>query len=107
MSNVFSSVWLLPLLEKPYEAVALNLPDAIRALRIERALPTEIALRQLLVTALESHSEYWVGLALQWLEQGFPQDPKLTELLMHCSESRTLPQSDCHKARRLASRTKN
>lgn len=107
MSNAFSYVWLLPLLEKPYEAVALDLPGAIGALRIKRALPTEIALRQLLVTALESHSEYWAGLALQWLEQGFPQDPKLTELLMHCSESRTLSQSDRHKARRLASRAQN
>jgi hypothetical protein len=62
---------LLPLLEKPFETAALDLPDAIRVLGEKYTLPADIALRSLVITALRSHSEYWSGLALKWLEDAF------------------------------------
>jgi len=41
MNEEFSYVWLLPLLEKPFETAALDLPDAASALSKNiRYLPT-------------------------------------------------------------------
>ncbi|TWC06432.1 MULTISPECIES: hypothetical protein [unclassified Pseudomonas] len=102
MSDEFSYVWLLPLLEKPFEVAALDLPDAVKTLGIKYTLPTEIALQPLVVTALASHSKYWAGLALRWLEEGFPLDLELSQLLAHCAENRALPQSHRHRACKLA-----
>lgn len=104
MSNEFSYVWLFPLLEKPFEAAAIELPDAVRILQKKYTLPAEISLQPLVLTALVSHSEYWAGLALQWLEDGFPLDFELTETLAFCAENKAIPQSLRHKARRLAHR---
>lgn len=107
MNDEFSYVWLLPLLEKPFETAALDLPDAVRALGKKYTLPTEIALQPLVITALTSQSEYWAGLALKWLEDGFPIDFELTGLLAHCAENQTLSQSRRHRARRLAYRKRS
>lgn len=68
----FSYVWLLPLLEKPFATAALDLPEAVSALSEKYTLPTGIALQPLVITALTSDSDYWTGLALKWLEDGFP-----------------------------------
>lgn len=103
MIEEFSYVWLLPLLEKPLETAALDLPAAVRALS-EYTLPADITLQPLVITALTSHSEYWPGLALKWLEDGFPMDVELTAVLAHCVEDKTLSQSDRHRARRLVGR---
>ncbi|WP_246226477.1 hypothetical protein [Pseudomonas atagonensis] len=104
MTLRFSYVWLLPLLEKPYDAVKLDLPAAIAALKIKSALPVDISLRQLLVTALESDSEYWSGLAIKWLDDGFPIDHNLSALLLQCASRKVLSQSARHKAFSLARR---
>ncbi|MCQ3032650.1 hypothetical protein NLO88_18525 [Pseudomonas syringae] len=104
MNEDFSYVWLLPLLEKPFETAALDLPDAITALSKKYTLPTDIALQPLVITALTSHSEYWSGLALKWLEDGFPIDITLAAFLVHCADDKTLSQSCRHRARRLAPR---
>ena len=104
VNDEFSYVCLLPLLEKPFETAALDLPDAVRTLSKKYRLTTEVTLQPLVVTALASHSEYWAGLALQWLEDGFPLDLELTVLLAHCSENQTLSQAHRHRARRLAYR---
>ncbi|NWD45373.1 hypothetical protein [Pseudomonas yamanorum] len=104
MIEEFSYVWLLPLLEKPLETAALDFPDAVRALGEKHTLPADIALQPLVITALTSHPEYWPGLALKWLEDGFPMDVELTAVLAHCVEDKTLSQSDRHRARRLVGR---
>jgi hypothetical protein len=102
MKDEFSYVWLLPLLEKPFQTAALDLPDAVKALSEKYALAAEITLQPLVITALTSHSEYWSGLALNWLEDGFPIDLELTAVLAHCAEDRAFSQSRRHRARRLA-----
>jgi len=94
MSDEFSYVWLLPLLEKPFEAAAIELPDAVRILQKKYTLPTEISLQPLVLTALVSHSEYWAGLALQWLEDGFPQIPRLLSKLKPHSDRPDIPDSE-------------
>lgn len=104
MNEEFSYVWLLPLLEKPFETAALDLPDAASALSKKYTIPADIALQPLVITALTSHSEYWSGLAFKWLEDGFPVDIALTELLTHCAEDKTLSQSCRHRARRIVGR---
>src|SRR5450830_153879 len=98
MTLRFSYVWLLPLLEKPYQSVKLDLSAALSALEIKRPLPVEISLHELLVTALESDSEYWPQLAIKWLDEGFPVDHNLSELLLQCSSRKTLSQSIRHAA---------
>lgn len=107
MNEEFSYVWLLPLLEKPFETAALDLPDTVGVLSGKYTLPAGIALQPLVITALTSHSEYWSGLALKWLEDGFPIDVELTTLLAHCTEDQTLSQSRRHRARRLVGRKKS
>ncbi|WPN25366.1 hypothetical protein [Pseudomonas marginalis] len=104
MNEELSYVWLLPLLEKPFETAALDLPDTASALSKKYTLPADIALQPLVITALTSHSEYWSGLALKWLEDGFPVDIALTELLAHCAEDKTRSQSCRHRARRIVGR---
>ncbi|WP_416362956.1 hypothetical protein [Pseudomonas sp. NFX183] len=104
MNEEFSYVWLLPLLEKPFEMAVLDLPDAVSVLSKKYTLPTDIALQPLVITALTSHSEYWSGLALKWLEDGFPVDIAMTALLAHCAEDKTLSQSHRQRARRLVGR---
>jgi len=106
MTLSFSYVWLLPLLEKPYESVKLDLSAALSALEIKRSLPAEISLREVLVTALESDSQYWSQLAIKWLDEGFPVDHNLSELLLQCSSRKTLSQSVRHKAFAFARRWK-
>lgn len=105
MSEEFSYVWLLPLLEKPFETAALDLPGALKALSKKYTLPCDVTLQPLVITALTSHSEYWSGLALKWLEDGFPIDTALTALLARCAEDNTLSQSRRHRALRLVGRT--
>ncbi|TLP60053.1 MULTISPECIES: hypothetical protein [Pseudomonas] len=107
MSENFTYVWLLPLLEKPLEEAAQQLPHAVKALSEKCTLPANIALQPLVVTALTSHSDYWAGLALKWLEDGFPMDPELITLLTHGAEDRTLSQSRRHRARKLACRQRS
>ncbi|MGN2409359.1 hypothetical protein ACTACD_26745 [Pseudomonas syringae] len=107
MNEEFSYVWLLPLLEKPFETAALDLPDAVGALSEKYTLPAGIALQPLVMTALTSHSEYWSWLALKWLEDGFPLDVELTAVLARCTEDKTLSQSRRHRARRLVGRKKS
>lgn len=107
MNEEFSYVWLLPLLEKPLKTATLELPDAIKALNEKYSLPADIALQPLVITALSSHSEYWSGLALKWLEEGFPIDVELTALLAQCATDKSLSQSRRHRARRLAARKKS
>ncbi|SEI18827.1 hypothetical protein SAMN05216581_3802 [Pseudomonas asplenii] len=104
MSDEFSFVWLLRLLEQSYEEVARDVPGAVAALRIDRPLPADMSLQQLLISTLESGSPYWTGLAIKWVEQGFPRDSELIKALRQCSDNKAIAQSDRHKARRFAGR---
>lgn len=107
MNEEFSYVCVLPLLEKPFEIAALDLPNIASTLGKRYTLPADLALQPLVITALASHSEYWSDLALKWLEDGFPIDVTLATLLAHCTEDKTMSQSRRHRARRLLGRGKS
>ncbi|WP_265532891.1 hypothetical protein [Pseudomonas saponiphila] len=104
MSQHWCYVWLLPLLESPYESVAANLPGALAERDIKHPPPQAVDLRQLLLTALESDSEYWAQRAVIWLESGFPLDRELCETLLHQVSRKRFSQSIRHRLTPLGKR---
>lgn len=84
--------WLLPLLErKPADVVAaLSSPDG----------ESESPLPALLRFALSAWGHYWPGLALAWLESGWPADDVL-DVLTEMRSDPQLPQLLRHRALRL------
>lgn len=104
MSQHWCYVWLLPLLESPYESVAGNLPGTLAELDIKHPRPQAIDLRQLLLSALESDSEYWAQRAVIWLEAGFPLDRELCETLLHQVSRKRFSQSIQHRLTPLGKR---
>lgn len=60
-------VALLPLLEKPRVVVERELRSAAAATSITTDILASFPVEDVLVTALQSQSEYWQGLALEWL----------------------------------------
>jgi hypothetical protein len=66
MSDEFTYIRLLPLLESPLSEAAQELISAAKAPGDKYTPPSDIALQPLVVTALTSHSDYWSGLALIW-----------------------------------------
>jgi hypothetical protein len=84
-------LWLLPLLEKsPAEVEEAVTPGGIRG----------GLLSALVRFALSSGSNYWAGLALGWIEAGFPVADVLDELLA-TRDSVARPQPIRHRALRL------
>ena len=104
MTRHFSYVWLLPLLERPYESVAADLPGALAGLRIEPPPGEPLCLRQLLLTALGSGSEHWEHGAVAWLEAGFPLDRELCESLLHQVSQKMFSQPIRHRLTTLGKR---
>ncbi|MGC5700775.1 hypothetical protein J4P02_11315 [Pseudomonas sp. NFXW11] len=104
MDSSFSPVWLLPLLEQPFAEVSTDLAGALASLNFAAPAPETVCLRQLLLSALASDSEYWAHCATHWLEQGFPLDLELCQtLLQHCSDKR-FTQAIRHRLQPLARR---
>lgn len=86
-------VWVLPVLERPWEQVAATpLPPGVPA------PPWEEVLR--LALTWPSVSGYWQGHALRWCEEGFPVAGLLGEL-GRLKDARELPQAVRHRAKRL------
>jgi hypothetical protein len=84
-------LWLLPLLERP--------PDEVTG-TVTAAGADESPIPALLRFALVSRSSYWAGLALGWLEAGFPATD-LIGTLAKLKDSPTQPQPIRHRALRL------
>jgi hypothetical protein len=91
---------LLPLLEHPWSKGAEEVSLAAKrfdALKEKaESIPEEVVL-----FALSEHSQYWVGLALRWIEDGFPVSPRIKEMLFSVSQRKNLPQEERHTAWRL------
>ena len=81
-------MWLLPLLQKPQQVVI----EAVIAAKADGEL-----LPSVLRFALESWSEYWAGLALGWLEAGYPST-RLLDALHALKDSPRQPQPVRHRA---------
>src|SRR5688572_12941196 len=67
-------VALLPLLELRRGEVADGLRQAFSDSGLSAADFERVSLRDLVVFALRSESDYWAGLAVRWISDGFPID---------------------------------
>ena len=95
---------LLPLLELPRRDVA----DGLRQAFIDSGLSdTEfqrVSLRDLVVFALRSESDYWAGLAVRWLADGFPIDETVVRAGDEMVSAKRGTQADRHTLFRLIRR---
>jgi len=91
---------LLPLLEHPWSKVLAEVSKSVTQFKgLEDkadSLPTEVV-----TFALESQRPYWVGLALAWLEDGFPRSGRIKEELFSISQTKHIPQQKRHVAWKL------
>ncbi len=85
-------LWLLPLLERS--------PDEVTATIADSRASDQSLLPALLRFALTAWGRYWPGLALDWLEAGFPVTG-LTDTLAVLKDSPSRPQPIQHRALRL------
>src|SRR4051812_446333 len=63
-----------------------------------------VPVREVLVAGLSWETEYWPGLAVQWLEQGADVDAEIAALLDTVAARKHFPQSLRHKAFAIARR---
>lgn len=68
---------LLPLLRLPYRGVLGQLPKALADACACPDVASQISPSALVSFALRSQSEFWAGLAIRWLSDGFPIDPEI------------------------------
>lgn len=65
---------LLPLLRLPHRRVLTELPEALAAAGAAPDGAAQASASALVAFALRSPAEFWAGLAIRWLEDGFPID---------------------------------
>jgi len=93
---------LLPLLEKPHADVASLLPQALLRAGVSTEDCERFSLRDLVVFAVESDSEYWADLAVRWLEDGFAVDAEIVRGIDSMVKQKKATQGIGHRAFRLA-----
>lgn len=95
---------LLPLLEHPLHEVESQL----RTNLVEAGIATHeidcVSLEKLVLFALSSWGSHWPGLAVTWLEGGFPISEPLARRLETMSQEGNLPQAVRHRAFTVAKR---
>jgi hypothetical protein len=70
---------LLPLLELPQKTVVQELERAFIDCGVAESDFREVSLSALVAFALRHGSEYWTGLAVHWLTEGFPVDAAIAK----------------------------
>lgn len=95
---------LLPLLELPRREVADGLRKAFRDFGLTDAEFERVSLRDLVIFALRSESEYWAGLAVRWLDDGFPMDETVARAGDEMVAAKRGTQADRHTLFRLIRR---
>ncbi|WP_398496163.1 hypothetical protein [Variovorax sp.] len=64
----------------------------------------DFPVRTVVVAGLTSTMDYWTALAVGWLEQGFPLDEEIVEMLRNIAQTRHFPQQLRHRSVALARR---
>jgi hypothetical protein len=95
---------LLPLLELPQREVADGLRQAFVDSGLSAAEFQRVSLRDLVVFALQSESDYWAGLAVRWLADGFPIDETIVRAGDEMVSAKRGTQTDRHTLFRLIRR---
>jgi len=90
---------LLPLLEHPWSTAANELPECLG--RFKEFEKNDLVAEDVVIFGLCESSQYWVGLALGWIEDGFPVSARIKEALDLVSQRKHLPQRERHTAWRL------
>ena len=91
---------LLPLLEHPWPAAVDELSGCLDQFDVFEEKADKIA-EDVVAFALAESSQYWVGLALAWIEDGFPVTARIKVSLRSTSGRKQLPQAERHSAWRL------
>jgi len=99
-------VLLLPLLEYPYADVVEQLPNALVRAGLDEADRQRVSLRDVVCGALRSDSAYWTGLAVTWLEAGFPLDEDVATAIEEMVKKKVAVQQHRHKAFQIMQRWK-
>jgi hypothetical protein len=95
---------LLPLLELPHRDVADGLRQAFVDSGLSDAEFQRVSLRDLVVFALRSESDYWADLAVRWLADGFPIDETIVRAGDEMVAAKRGTQADRHTLFRLIRR---
>jgi hypothetical protein len=94
-------MWL-PILEKEYRDF-INFLDTIITRKPKNSNSTPFPIHELIKVALESRSEYWVSLSLEWLDV-MVDFKGLIPQLQSIYEDKSFSQYVRHKARKLMKR---
>jgi len=94
----------LPRLELPRREVAVGLRQAFSDSGLSDAEFQRVSLRDLVVFALRSESDYWAGLAVRWLDDGFPIDETVMRAGDEMVAAKRGTQADRHTLFRLIRR---
>jgi hypothetical protein len=84
---------LLPILEYAY-------PDVLLLLSKNAILETSI-LEKIILYSLGFGSDYWTGLALDWIDSGFAINFEISEKLVECSSDKSNSQNIRHRSLKL------
>jgi len=95
---------LFPLLELPHREVAEGLRQTFCDFGLSEADFQNVSLRDLVVCALRSESDYWFGLAIRWLADGFPIDETVARVGDEMVTAKRGTQADRHILFRLIRR---
>lgn len=95
-----SKLLWLPILNCDYKVFQKNLKNGLKERDIQPDLEFLFPYRPLLYTALNSNSEYWISLALKWIEEGV-EYKGCEGLLFNISRNKRITQSIRHKALKL------
>lgn len=99
--NTNNKVWLLPLLENSYEDVVTDIDRYLVDLKID-VNSTQFTLQEIVITALNSHSEHWIHCAVVWLIRGFPIDLNIINAIDELNNKKNGSQKDRQDAFKLA-----
>ena len=97
----------LPLLELPHTQVTDELRSAFLANGLTDADYQSVSLSELVAFAIRSSSNYWLGLAVRWLEDGFPLDETIAQACDEMITTKRGSQAERHATFRIIRRWEN
>ncbi len=95
-----SPVFLLPMLEMPRDSLHEHLTAALSSMGLSKDLINALPIEDTIATALESGSEHWVGLGLDWAANSTPSERLQNEVLKLATNGPT--QALRHAAKKLS-----
>lgn len=98
---------LLPLLELSYPEAVILVQQGLNQAGADLNLLSIFPFNDLLHLALNWETDYWVSLAVRWLENGYPISEELVDCLKPWQEEKKHSQGLRHRAQRLIKQYEN